>query len=84
MLYNKCAFKLNLFLTNIHSHRALSEQDETFQYYADVGVNVYVTAHLSFLPERERRSTRVAARTFCPEFDHHTEFPCELQVMELT
>nr|XP_046150200.1 C2 domain-containing protein 3 isoform X1 [Oncorhynchus gorbuscha] len=60
--------------------RALSEQDETFQYYADVGVNVYVTAHLSFLPESERRSTRVAARTFCPEFDHHTEFPCELQV----
>uniref|UniRef100_A0A4W5LSQ4 C2 domain containing 3 centriole elongation regulator n=1 Tax=Hucho hucho TaxID=62062 RepID=A0A4W5LSQ4_9TELE len=60
--------------------RALSEQDETFQYYADVGVNVYVTAQLSFLPESERRSTRVAARTFCPEFDHHTEFPCELQV----
>ncbi|CAB1347917.1 unnamed protein product, partial [Coregonus sp. 'balchen'] len=60
--------------------RALSEQDEMFQYYADVGVNVYVTAQLSFLPESERRSTRVSARTFCPEFDHHTEFPCELQV----
>ncbi|KAJ7995602.1 hypothetical protein DPEC_G00246290 [Dallia pectoralis] len=60
--------------------RALSEQDETFQYYADVGLNVFITAQLSILPENESRSTRVVARTFCPEFDHHTEFPCELHV----
>ncbi|KAM3875104.1 C2 domain-containing protein 3 [Diretmus argenteus] len=60
--------------------RALSEQDERFQYYADVGVNAYVTVQLSFLPESERRCTRVVARTFCPEFDHHAEVPCDLQV----
>ncbi|XP_029922696.1 C2 domain-containing protein 3 [Myripristis murdjan] len=60
--------------------RLLSEQDERFQYYADVGVNVYVTVQLSFLPETERRCTRVAAQTFCPEFDHYMEIPCDLQV----
>uniref|UniRef100_UPI003AACA4FA C2 domain-containing protein 3 n=1 Tax=Centroberyx gerrardi TaxID=166262 RepID=UPI003AACA4FA len=60
--------------------RLLSEQDERFQYYAEVGVNAYVTVQLSFLPESERRRTRVAARTFCPEFDHHMEVPCDLQV----
>ncbi|XP_067102988.1 C2 domain-containing protein 3 [Osmerus mordax] len=61
--------------------RAVTERDEAFQYYADVGVNAYVTTQLSFLPEGERRSTRVVARTFCPEFDHHSEFPCLLQVL---
>ncbi|XP_012990334.3 C2 domain-containing protein 3 isoform X2 [Esox lucius] len=60
--------------------RALSEQNDAFQYYADVGVNAFVTSQLSFLPESESRSTRVVARTFCPEFDHHTEFPCEVQI----
>ncbi|KAL0973183.1 hypothetical protein UPYG_G00200030 [Umbra pygmaea] len=64
--------------------RALSEQDETFQYYSDVGVNVFVTTQLSFLPETERRSTRVVAKTFSPEFDHHTEFPCDLHIQRAT
>ncbi|XP_036392215.1 C2 domain-containing protein 3 isoform X1 [Megalops cyprinoides] len=60
--------------------RAVTRQDEAFRYYADVGVNSYVTVQLSFLPERERRSTRVVARSFCPEFEHHAEFPCSLVV----
>ncbi|XP_031729391.1 C2 domain-containing protein 3 isoform X2 [Anarrhichthys ocellatus] len=58
--------------------RVLSEQDERFSYFAGVGVNSYITVELSFLPESERRCTRVAARTFCPEFDHHMELTCDL------
>ena len=60
--------------------RAVSEQDERFSYFASVGVNAYITIQLSFLPESERRSTRVAARTFCPDFDHHMEVSCDLLV----
>ncbi|XP_070762183.1 C2 domain-containing protein 3 [Enoplosus armatus] len=60
--------------------RLVSEQDERFSYFAGVGVNAYVTVQLSFLPESERRSTRVAARTFCPDFDHHMEVSCDLLV----
>ncbi|XP_044058506.1 C2 domain-containing protein 3 isoform X2 [Siniperca chuatsi] len=60
--------------------RVVSEHDERFSYFAGVGVNAYVTVQLSFLPESERRSTRVAARTFCPEFDHHMEVSCDLLV----
>ncbi|XP_056138770.1 C2 domain-containing protein 3 [Lampris incognitus] len=60
--------------------RTLSRQNEKFHYYAGVGVNAYVTVQLSFLPESEIRSTHVAARTFCPEFDFHAEVPCELQM----
>ncbi|XP_022063857.2 C2 domain-containing protein 3 isoform X1 [Acanthochromis polyacanthus] len=58
--------------------RVLSEQDERFSYFAGVGVNSFVTVQLSFLPESERRCTRTAARTFCPEFDHHMEVSCDL------
>ncbi|KAG5837565.1 hypothetical protein ANANG_G00240690 [Anguilla anguilla] len=64
--------------------RAAAGRDEALRYYADVGVNAYVSARLSFLPERERRSTRVVARSFCPEFDHHTEYPCSLLVQSPT
>ncbi|KAM7399107.1 hypothetical protein PAMP_018399 [Pampus punctatissimus] len=60
--------------------RVLSEQNERFSYFADVGVNTFVTIQLSFLPERERRCTRIAARTFCPEFDHHMELSCDMLV----
>lgn len=45
-----------------------------------MGVNSYVTVQISFLPESERRCTRVAARTFCPEFDHHMEVSCALLI----
>ncbi|XP_037324188.2 C2 domain-containing protein 3 isoform X1 [Pungitius pungitius] len=58
--------------------RVLSEQDERFSYFAGVGVNSYITVEFSFLPERERRCTRMAPRTFCPEFDHHMEVSCDL------
>nr|XP_023692829.1 C2 domain-containing protein 3 isoform X2 [Paramormyrops kingsleyae] len=60
--------------------QAVAKMDDTFQYYADTGVNSYVTMDISFLPERERRSTRVVAQSFCPEFEHHSEFPCNLVV----
>ncbi|KAM9388373.1 C2 domain-containing protein 3 [Phaethornis superciliosus] len=58
--------------------RAVAQKNPSVQYYAGVGVNVYVSVHLSFLPEAERRSTRAVASTFCPEFQHHLEFPCNL------
>ncbi|XP_030261591.1 C2 domain-containing protein 3 isoform X3 [Sparus aurata] len=60
--------------------RVVSEQDERFSYFASVGVNAYITIQLSFLPESEKRSTRVAARTFCPDFDHHMEVSCDLLI----
>ncbi|XP_069568432.1 C2 domain-containing protein 3 isoform X4 [Brachyistius frenatus] len=60
--------------------RFLSERDERFSYFTSVGVNTFVTVHLSFLPESERRCTRTAARSFCPEFDHHMEVSCDLLV----
>lgn len=58
--------------------RVLSEQDERFSYFAGVGVNSFITVEFSFLPESERRCTRMAPRTFCPEFDHHMEVSCDL------
>ncbi|CAI5693179.1 unnamed protein product [Oreochromis niloticus] len=58
--------------------RILSEQDERFSYFVGVGLNTFITVQLSFLPESERRCTRTAARTFCPEFDHHMEVSCDL------
>lgn len=60
--------------------RVLADADSSLQYYAEVGVNSFVTMQLSFLPDSEVRSTRVAARSFCPEFEHHTEFSCNLLV----
>ena len=67
-------------LTASNCCRLISEQDERFSYFADVGVNIYVTVQLSVLPESERRCTRTVARTFCPEFDHHMEMSCDLLV----
>ncbi|XP_007889496.2 C2 domain-containing protein 3 [Callorhinchus milii] len=60
--------------------RAVAERNECFQYQAEVGVNSFVTLHLSFLLEYEKRCTRTVARSFCPEFGHHTEFPCNLVI----
>ncbi|NXJ71898.1 C2CD3 protein, partial [Rostratula benghalensis] len=62
--------------------RAVAQKNPSAQYYAEVGVNAYVSVHLSFLPEAERRSTRAVARTFCPEFQHHLEFPCNLIIQK--
>nr|XP_060623141.1 C2 domain-containing protein 3 [Anolis sagrei ordinatus] len=60
--------------------RALAEKNPLLQYSAEVGVNTYISVHIPFLPETERRNTRPVARTFCPEFEHHMEFPCNLVV----
>ncbi|XP_055022946.1 C2 domain-containing protein 3 isoform X2 [Boleophthalmus pectinirostris] len=58
--------------------RAVAETNERFCYYTSVGVNSYITAQLSFLPERETRCTRIVARSFSPEFDHYMEMSCDL------
>ncbi|XP_029699383.1 C2 domain-containing protein 3 isoform X2 [Takifugu rubripes] len=58
--------------------RLVAEQDESLQYFASVGVNAYVSVQLSFLDESELSCTRAVARSFCPEFDHHMEVPCDL------
>uniref|UniRef100_A0A663EP53 C2 domain containing 3 centriole elongation regulator n=1 Tax=Aquila chrysaetos chrysaetos TaxID=223781 RepID=A0A663EP53_AQUCH len=62
--------------------RAVAQKNPSVRYYAGVGVNAYVSVHLSFLPEAERRSTRAVACTFCPEFEHHIEFPCNLIIQK--
>uniref|UniRef100_A0A8C3JXQ2 C2 domain containing 3 centriole elongation regulator n=1 Tax=Calidris pygmaea TaxID=425635 RepID=A0A8C3JXQ2_9CHAR len=62
--------------------RAVAQKNPSVQYYAGVGVNAYVSVHLSFLPEAERRNTRAVARTFCPEFQQHLEFPCNLVIQK--
>ena len=56
----------------------MAEQEPSLQFSATVGVNAFVTVHLSFLPKGEQRQTRPVACTFCPEFSHHTEFSCNL------
>ncbi|NXT55875.1 C2CD3 protein, partial [Pluvianellus socialis] len=61
---------------------AVAQKNPSVQYYAGVGVNAYVSVHLSILPEAEKRSTRAVARTFCPEFEHHVEFPCNLVIQK--
>ncbi|XP_065801671.1 C2 domain-containing protein 3 isoform X4 [Muntiacus reevesi] len=58
--------------------KALAEQEPALQFSATVGVNVFVTTHLSFLPKGEQRQTRPVACSFCPEFSHHSEFSCNL------
>ncbi|XP_075579238.1 C2 domain-containing protein 3 [Pelecanus crispus] len=62
--------------------RAVAQKNPSVQYYAGVGVNAYVSVHLSFLPEAQRRNTRAVACTFCPEFEHHVEFPCNLVIQK--
>ncbi|XP_016432125.1 C2 domain-containing protein 3-like [Sinocyclocheilus rhinocerous] len=60
--------------------KALADADSSLLYYSEVGLNSFITVQLSFLPDSEVRSTRVAARSFCPEFEHHAEFCCNLLV----
>ncbi|XP_066518568.1 C2 domain-containing protein 3 isoform X2 [Hoplias malabaricus] len=68
----------------VQIHRAAGLQAAAralgLQYYSEVGVNCLVTVQLSLLSERESRSTRVVGRSFSPEFEHHSEFCCELLV----
>lgn len=68
----------NFFSSPFVPYRALAEQEPALQFSATVGVNASVTAHLSFLPKGEQRQTRPVACSFCPEFSHHIEFPCNL------
>uniref|UniRef100_A0A673VF25 C2 domain-containing protein 3 n=1 Tax=Suricata suricatta TaxID=37032 RepID=A0A673VF25_SURSU len=56
--------------------KALAELEPALQFSATVGVNAFVTTHLSFLPKEEQRRTRPVACSFCPEFSHHVEFSC--------
>ncbi|XP_043928790.1 C2 domain-containing protein 3 [Protopterus annectens] len=62
--------------------RAAAGKDTSLQYCADAGINAFITVHLSFLPESEQRCTRTVARMFCPEFDHHAEFVCNLIIQK--
>lgn len=58
--------------------RFISERDKRFGHLARTALNTYVTVQLSFLPASERGCTRIAGETYCPEFDHHMEVPCDL------
>lgn len=87
IFFPKCAhhlFQIRWHRSNFQSvlpslwFRLLAEQDESLQYFASVGVNAYVSVQLSFLDESELSCTRAVARSFCPEFDHHMEVPCDL------
>ncbi|XP_069747923.1 C2 domain-containing protein 3 isoform X3 [Narcine bancroftii] len=62
--------------------RTAAERNSSLQYQSEVGVNTYVTIHISFLPGNEKRHTKVVARTFCPEFDHYSEFSCNLIIQK--
>ncbi|XP_051933692.1 C2 domain-containing protein 3 [Hippocampus zosterae] len=62
--------------------RAVARRDESYDYFAGVGVNSYVSVRLSFLPDDEATRTRVAARTFCPEFEHRAEVRCHALVRQ--
>ncbi|KFP78314.1 C2 domain-containing protein 3, partial [Acanthisitta chloris] len=62
--------------------RAVAQKNPSVQYYAGVGVNAYVSVHLSFLPEAQRRRTQAVACTFCPEFEHRVEFLCNLIIQK--
>ncbi|XP_071418376.1 C2 domain-containing protein 3 isoform X2 [Pithys albifrons albifrons] len=62
--------------------RAVAQKNALVRYYADVGVNSYVSVHFSFLPEAETQNTRAVACTFCPEFEHHIEFLCNLIIQK--
>ncbi|NXC59081.1 C2CD3 protein, partial [Aleadryas rufinucha] len=62
--------------------RAVAQKNPSVQYYAGVGVNTYVCVLLSFLPQAQTRSTRAVPCTFCPEFEHHMEFLCNLIIQK--
>ncbi|NWS17998.1 C2CD3 protein, partial [Pachyramphus minor] len=62
--------------------RAVAQKNPAVQYYAGVGVNSYVSVLLSFLPETEAQTTQAVACTFCPEFEYHVEFLCNLIIQK--
>ncbi|RMC01762.1 hypothetical protein DUI87_21780 [Hirundo rustica rustica] len=62
--------------------RAVAQRNPSVQYCAGVGVNAYVCVLVSFLPRAQTRSTRAVPCSFCPEFEHHTEFLCNLIIQK--
>lgn len=63
----------------LHSlFRFISERDERRGHFTGAALNTYVTVQLSFLPASGRGCTRTVAETYCPEFNHHMEVPCDL------
>ncbi|NXR18419.1 C2CD3 protein, partial [Cinclus mexicanus] len=64
--------------------RAVAQRNPSVQYYSGVGVNAYVCVLLSFLPQAQTRSTPAVPCTFCPEFEHHLEFICDLIAQKST
>ncbi|NWT21425.1 C2CD3 protein, partial [Vireo altiloquus] len=58
--------------------RAVAQKNPSVQYYAGVGVNAYVCVLLPFLPQAQTRSTPAVPCAFCPEFEHHLDFLCNL------
>ncbi|NXV03711.1 C2CD3 protein, partial [Cettia cetti] len=64
--------------------RAVAQRSPSVQYSAGVGVNAYVCVLPSFLPRAQTRRTRAVPCSFCPEFEHRSQFPCHLIVQKST
>ncbi|NXC10151.1 C2CD3 protein, partial [Orthonyx spaldingii] len=62
--------------------RAVAQKNPSVQNCARVGVNAYVCVLLPFLPQAQTRSTQAVPCTFCPEFEHHMEFFCNLIIQK--
>ncbi|NXA65660.1 C2CD3 protein, partial [Mohoua ochrocephala] len=62
--------------------RAVARKNPSVQYYAGVGVNAYVCVLLPFVPPA--RSTPAVPCAFCPQFQQHEEFLCNLIVQKST
>ncbi|XP_056350914.1 C2 domain-containing protein 3 isoform X3 [Oenanthe melanoleuca] len=58
--------------------RAVAQQHPCVQPSAGVGVNAYVRVLPSFLPRARARRTPAVPCTFCPEFQQHLQFLCQL------
>ncbi|XP_016160650.1 PREDICTED: C2 domain-containing protein 3 isoform X2 [Ficedula albicollis] len=62
--------------------RAVAQQHPRVQPCAGVGVNAYVRVLPSFLPRAQARRTPAVPCTFCPEFQQHLQFLCQLTTHE--
>ncbi|XP_071847987.1 C2 domain-containing protein 3-like isoform X2 [Apostichopus japonicus] len=58
--------------------KSLARYQPSLQYASDVGVNTFVTVHVSFLPKEEMKRSGAIARSFSPELSHHMDFSCPL------
>ncbi|NXH46119.1 C2CD3 protein, partial [Dicaeum eximium] len=64
--------------------RAVAQKNPSVQYYAGVGVNAYVCVLLPFLPQAQTRSTPAVPCSFCPQFEQHMDFLCNLITQKST